>query len=124
MEKRMLWFVLLGMTEKKRAVPKEEHEQCATIPSREQLFHLSKTYYERYGLWSKIFWLTSSQKERVVKHSHNELSYHLRYTYTPIPNNSRGRTDTGSDQRIFSFECDKGWKVRSMGPHMSASFPK
>ena len=121
----MFWFLLLGMTEKKSSVPAEKKEdECAFIPSHEQLFRLSKAYYEKHGTWARVFWLTSAQKERVVKHSDNELSYHLRYMYTPIPNNHQLRTDSGYDQRIFWFECDKGWKVRRMGPHMSASFPK
>ena len=121
----MFCFLLLGMTAKKNEFSQEKNEEeCASIPSHEQLFRLSKTHYEKYGIWARVFWLASAEKERVVKHSDNELSYHLRYMYTPIPNNRRQRTDSGYDQRIFSFECDKVWKVRGMGAHMSASFPK
>ena len=120
----MIWVFLLGMTDQK-ATPDEKMEQevCSMVPSQRTLFQLSKKYYESKGIWAEIFWLDSAQQERVVVHSKKELSYHLHYKYIPIPNNRLFRTDSGHDQRIFFFSCDKGWEVRHMSAHMSASFP-
>ena len=121
----MMWLFLLGMTDQKTTPDeKMEKEVCSMIPSQQTLFQMSKRYYEKKGVWAGVFWLDSAQQERVVVHNEKELSYHLHYLYVPIPNNRRFRTDSGYDQRIFFFACDKEWTVRDMGPYMSASFPQ
>ena len=121
----MLWLFLLGMADQK-TTPDEKMEQevCSMIPSMHTLFQLSKKHYEKKGIWAGVFWLDAAQQERVVVNNSKDISYHLHYLYVPIPKNPLLRTDSGYDQRIFSFVCEKEWEVRHMGPYMSASFPQ
>ena|GEM_PF-3861381 len=120
----MTWLLLLGMGSKQESDIESNESRCSIPPSQETLFHMAKSYYERYGVWAGVFRLSSAEKQRIETVTAKEIVYHLRYRYVPIPNNSLFRKDTGFDQRIFYLSCEKDWQVRHMGPHMSASFPR
>lgn len=98
-------------------------KECGVVPSHAELFVLAKRYYERNGIWAGVFSLSRPVQQRSVKGEKGSAFYHLKYTYTPVPNNELGREDSGWDQRIFVFRCTEGWFVESMGSHMSAEFP-
>ena len=118
----MLMSLGLASVEKEPP-PKKKEEVCGVVPSQDEMFVLAKQYYERHGIWSGIFFLSHAQKQRVVKQSKDDVVYHLRYGYTPVPGNDHGRTDSGWDQRMFLFRCKTGWYVEQMGGYMSAQFP-
>jgi len=79
-------------------------------------------FYENHGIWSGIFSMVKTHKKRIVQKTPTVATLHLRYTFYPVPNNPKRRTNVGQDQRTFRFVCTDGkWGVVSMGGFMSAT---
>lgn len=81
-----------------------------------------ESYYNDQGEWAGVFRIASIEKIRLEKIDAQRSIAHARYRYVPIPDNKRGRTDTGTDQRTFTVVVREGEiKVVHMGAYMSAS---
>lgn len=119
----LYFFMALCFASEDKQRPIKKKETCIGTPTQDEMFELAKQYYENQGIWSGIFYLSYAQQERIEQINDTTIQYHLQYKYTPVPNNQQGRTDSGSDQRIFFIECSKNWYVTDMGGYMSASFP-
>lgn len=80
-------------------------------------------FYNNRGEWAGVFRIGRIEKIRLETVSDTVTIAHVRYFYTPIAGNYKGRTDTGYDQRTFVFNKNGPiWDVVSMGGYMSASF--
>jgi len=110
---------------KTRQLPKQEFNSpgCggADIPM-DLAIELALDHYHRYGIWAGVFTIDRVVQQR-IEPLEKGVVLHMHYHYQPIPNNRFQRTDQGYDQRTFSLECDKGWRVIGMGSHFSARFP-
>ena len=73
-------------------------------------------HYNSNGPWAGTFKIDKVLKFRIEKVTENKSIAHVKYNYAAIPNNPKGRTDTGIDQRTFTFiKNDDGIKVIEMG---------
>ena len=91
--------------------------------TRKVIEDLATEYYNTKSEWAGTFSLVSVQKMRVEDVGPGIKKVHLRYRYAAIPGNRAGRTDSGNDQRVFTFRSKGGpWYVTAMGDHMSAHF--
>lgn len=91
--------------------------------SRDEATRLITDYYNTRGVWAGTFRLDSMERMEIGPSINNTMVVKVRYRYVPIPGNSKGRTDTGYDQRTFTVIFDgKRYSVRSMGDYMSAKF--
>jgi len=80
-------------------------------------------HYNNKGEWAGTFKIDSITKFKIIESSDNQSFVHVKYFYKYVPNNPKGRTDSGFDQRIFtvSTEGDEV-KVIKMGAYRSAQF--
>ena len=80
-------------------------------------------HYNTKGQWAGTFQIDSVIKFKIIKVSETESIAHVKYHYVFVPNNAKGRTDSGNDQRYFMLSTN-GDKVvvTKMGPFNSARF--
>lgn len=77
-------------------------------------------HYNHKGQWAGIFKIDHIIKFRIEKINAEKSIAHVKYFYAPVPNNAQGRTDSGIDQRTFTFiENADGIKVIKMGAYNS-----
>ena len=107
----------------KEVEEQSQEDRCSKFNIEHQATQQAISFYETVGLWANVFTIGSVLKTRVEYISDEYFVLHLRYLYTPIPNNVYGRKDVGTDQRTFHFFCRDDWVLERMGEHMSAEFP-
>jgi hypothetical protein len=80
-------------------------------------------FYSNRGEWAGVFRMTGIEKIKVDTISPTQVIANVRYSFAPIPGNYKKRTDSGYDQRTFTFSKNGPiWEVTSMGGYMSARF--
>ena len=80
-------------------------------------------YYNTKGEWAGTFKIDNIIKFKVLKYNETEAVAHVKYHYTPIPNNAKNMIRSGYDKRIFMITDIKGKiTVTKMGTHNSANF--
>ncbi|MEO0343626.1 MAG: peptidoglycan-binding domain-containing protein [Pseudomonadota bacterium] len=91
--------------------------------SNNELVTLIKQYYHSRGEWAGIFRMGSVNRMMIGPDAGGGFYAHVRYNFSPIPNNRAGRTDSGSDQRRFLIEVRNGrYSVVFMDEYNSACF--
>ena len=90
-----------------------------------RLINSVRDFYNTSGPWSGIFFINEVNKIHLVDKENGKSEIHIRYQYTPIPNNSLRRIDTGVDQRIFFAQklSNNDYLITDMGDAGSAVFP-
>ena len=80
-------------------------------------------HYNNKGPWAGTFKIDSVIKFKIIKVSDTESVAHVKYHYVSVPNNPKGRIDSGYDQRVFTISnIGDDVKVTQMGPYKSAIF--
>jgi len=77
-------------------------------------------HYNTKSDWTGIFKIDRIIKFRIEKIDDKTSIAHVKYFFTPVPNNPKGRKEKGIDQRTFTF-TQKGdeIKILKMGAHNS-----
>jgi len=92
-------------------------------PSQNELNSLITNFYNNQGEWAGVFRIGKIERVKLEQHDRGRLIANVRYYYTPVPGNRKGRTDTGYDQRTFTLIMNRHhWTVINMGKYMSAHF--
>ncbi len=87
----------------------------------EQAISLIKMYYKHVGEWKGTFIIKEIKALRFEWTAADKVTVHAKYQYAPAPGSSR--SDSGEDQRTFSFVLENGdWTITAMGGNMSAKF--
>lgn len=80
-------------------------------------------HYNNKGQWAGTYKIDGIIKSKIIKINETESVAHVKYLYIPIPNNAKGKTKSGYDQRIFMISNIGGnTKVTKMGTYNSAKF--
>lgn len=95
-----------------------------TIPYKEDPVLMAVVdHYNTKGQWAGTFKIESVIKSKIIKVSETETIAHVKYNYVFVPNNAKGRTDSGFDQRMFTLSTiGDEVIVTKMGPYRSARF--
>ena len=90
-----------------------------TQPSQSEFNAAISSFYNNQGEWAGVFRIARIDRVRLDKSGPDRFIAHVRYYYTAIPGNYKGRTDKGYDQRTFTLiRNGGGWRVINMGGYI------
>jgi len=99
-----------GLIKPKAAIPYQDNPVLSAVVD----------HYNTKSDWTGIFKIDRIIKFRIEKIDDKTSIAHVKYFFAPVPNNPKGRKQSGIDQRTFTFtqEGDE-IKVLKMGAHNS-----
>lgn len=121
-------FVRSGESSKESKLePMANDKKLVNKPSRELLEKEAKwlviDFYNNRGEWAGVFKIDSIEKIRIEQFNPGKYNIHAKYNFKAIPGNTRNRTDSGMDQRVFIVEWSgEAYIVTNMKGYNSAVF--